>query len=384
MNVVIKFPKSVDARNSDDFGREIEARLASYQGESIDEVTLDADELDYISSAGLRVLLKCKKKWINVSVINVSSAVFEIFETTGFTELLSVEKKLRNISVDGLPCIGKGANGAVYRLDDERIIKVYNPISNTIERIKREKSSARQAFIHDIPSAISYDIVKVGDRYGMIYEMIKAKTLGETIADSPDKKEYYARQMAKLLKKLHSTEFDDGVLPDARDGLMLWADIAARSGWYSDEIIEKLRGFIRSIPAANTFIHGDFHPGNIMVCDGELILIDMGDASVGDPVIDLLGSYQIMRLVTQRSGGAERYTGMSDELLSSVWDVFIHEYTGITDENELAKYENKLKFFAIIRSFAGVTFSELVPKETLPALTKNISEAFLRGLQCVR
>ncbi len=201
MNVVIKFPKSVDARNSDDLGREIEARIASYQGESIDEVTLDADELDYISSAGLRVLLKCKKKWINVSVINVSSAVFEIFETTGFTELLSVEKKLRNISVDGLPCIGKGANGAVYRLDEERIIKVYNPISNTIERIKREKSSARQAFIHDIPSAISYDIVKVGDRYGMIYEMIKAKTLGETIADAPDKKELLCPSDGKTPEK---------------------------------------------------------------------------------------------------------------------------------------------------------------------------------------
>lgn len=232
MNVTYKFPKSVDASNSDDFGKELEARLASYQGESIDEVTLDADELKYISSAGLRVLLKCKKKWINVSVKNVSPDVFEIFETTGFTELLNIEKKLQNMSIDGLPCIGKGANGAVYRLDEERIIKVYNPISNTIDRIKREKSSARQAFIHDIPSAISYDIIKVDDRYGMIYEMIKAKTLGETIANAPEKKEYYACQMAKLLKKLHSTEFDEGVLPDARDGLMVWADIAAQSGYY--------------------------------------------------------------------------------------------------------------------------------------------------------
>ena len=54
--------------------------------------------------------------------------------------------------------------------------------------------------------------------------------------------------MATLLKKLHSTEFDEGVLPDARDGLMVWADIAAESGYYSDEVIEKLRGLIRSIP----------------------------------------------------------------------------------------------------------------------------------------
>ncbi len=96
-----------------------------------------------------------------------------------------------------------------------------------------------------------------------------------------------------------------------------------------------------------------------MVCDGELILIDMGDASVGDPVIDLLGSYQIMRLVTQRSGGAERYTGMSDALLSSVWDVFIHEYTGITDENELADTDEKrTRYKYIVTEYRTVEPSE--------------------------
>lgn len=72
-----------------------------------------------------------------------------------------------------------------------------------------------------------------------------------------------------------------------------------------------------------------------MVCDDKFILIDMGDASVGDPIIDLLGSYQIMKMITQHKGGAERYTGMSEDILNTVWDVFISEYTGITDDNEL-------------------------------------------------
>lgn len=48
---------------------------------------------------------------------------------------------------------------------------------------------------------------------------------------------------------------------------------------------------------------------------------------------------------------------------------------------ELAEYEMKLKIYSIIRSFAGVTFSELVPKEALPHITKEISEAFLAGLE---
>lgn len=45
---------------------------------------------------------------------------------TGFTEMLPVEKAFREISVDGCEVIGQGANGAVYRINPEIIIKVYN------------------------------------------------------------------------------------------------------------------------------------------------------------------------------------------------------------------------------------------------------------------
>ena len=83
------------------------------------EISFDAEKLDYISSAGLRVLLKVQKaKAKPVMISNVSGEVYDIFETTGFTQLLNVRKKYRQISVDGCEIIGKGAYGTVYRLDD--------------------------------------------------------------------------------------------------------------------------------------------------------------------------------------------------------------------------------------------------------------------------
>ena len=286
---------------------------------------------------------------------------------------------IREISIGGLQMIGKGANGEIYRLDEDKIVKVYNPAINTLDRIQMEKKSAKAAFIHDIPSAISYNIIKAGDRYGIIYEFINAQTLGQYITNNPEQLEEYGKKMADLLKKLHSTEFEPGVLPDARKNLQVWADIAEKSGYYSDEVISKLRNLINNIPFQNTFIHGDFHPGNIMVVNGELMLIDMTDVSVGNPIIELLGSYQIMKLVPQRKGGAERYTGMSNENLSKLWNVFVQEYTGITDKSKQQAYEQKLKFYALIRSLPGITFSELVPKEVLPHLTQEVSKAFLLG-----
>ncbi len=376
MTVMYELKGRIDSNNAADLEKDIFTALSEYDMDS--DIIIDGASLEYISSAGLRVLLKCSKKWNKVSVIDVSPEIYEIFDVTGFTSIIDVHKKIREVSVEGLELLGKGANGSVYRLDDERIIKVYNPVTSSLERIAREKAAARQAFIHDIPSAISFDLVRSGDRYGIIYEMINASTLGQFITAHPDKIEEYAVKMADLLKKLHSTAFEDGVLPDARMGLGVWVDIAERSGYYSDELITKMRELIDDIPERNTFIHGDFHPGNIMVVDGELVLIDMTDASVGDPVIDLLGSYQIMKLLSmKRPEGGMRYTGIRNELLSKLWDIFIRSYTGITDEKEIEEYEKKLEHYALIRSIAGITFSELVPKEALPQMTKVITEAFL-------
>ena len=42
---------------------------------------------------------------------------------------------MRDISVEGLDLIGAGANGRVYRLNEEQIVKVYNPLTNPYEKI---------------------------------------------------------------------------------------------------------------------------------------------------------------------------------------------------------------------------------------------------------
>ena len=343
-------------------------------------VTFDASGLEYISSAGLRVVLHVLRQGMSVAVVNASPEVYEVFDITGIASIIDVSKRLREVSIDGLQQIGAGANGRVYRLNAEQVLKVYNPLTNTPEKIRQEKQAARQALILGIPAAISFDIVRVGSSLGIVYELVDAFTLGETIARSPERADEYAARMASMLKQLHATEFEEGSLPDARLGLHAWVDVSQKSGYYSADIIEKLRALVDSIPARNTFVHGDFHPANIMVTeDDELLLIDMGDASMGDPIIDLLGSYQLMCLVASRPGAAELYTGMSSKLLARVWHVFVRAYYGTEDDQQIAAIEQRLKFYAIIRSMAGITFSSVLTDDQRRALADEITQAFLRG-----
>ena len=62
--------------------------------DKITELVLDFEKLDYISSAGLRVLLSAQKSMSkngSVRITGVSETIMEIFDVTGFTDILNIE-----------------------------------------------------------------------------------------------------------------------------------------------------------------------------------------------------------------------------------------------------------------------------------------------------
>lgn len=63
--------------------------------DGVKELTIDMADLDYLSSAGLRVLLGAQKimnKQGSMRVIHVNDTIMEIFEVTGFADILTIEK----------------------------------------------------------------------------------------------------------------------------------------------------------------------------------------------------------------------------------------------------------------------------------------------------
>lgn len=61
---------------------------------NVKELTFDFSKLDYISSAGLRVLLSTQKvmnKQGSMRITNVNDTIMEIFDVTGFADILTIE-----------------------------------------------------------------------------------------------------------------------------------------------------------------------------------------------------------------------------------------------------------------------------------------------------
>ena len=245
---------------------------------------IDADNLEYISSAGLRVILRLRKEEPKLAIINVAPDVYEVFDMTGFTDMVTVEKAYQRMSVEGCEFIAKGANGAVYRYDNETILKTYFA-KDALPEIKQERENARRAFVLGINTAIPYGIVRVGDGYGTVTELLNAVSVTKLIRNNPDDLSEAVKYYIDMLKSIHATEVEDGEVPDMKEIALDWARFV--SAHIPEEQGKKLISLIEAVPKQNTLMHGDYHTNNIMVQNGEPLLIDMDTLCMGHPVFEL-------------------------------------------------------------------------------------------------
>ncbi|MBP3867991.1 MAG: phosphotransferase [Solobacterium sp.] len=255
----------------------------------ISSVVLDCTDLEYISSAGLRIVLRIKKTYDDLKAVNVSSEVYDVFQVTGFSEMMDVEKAYRTLSVEGCEVIGQGANGIVYRYDEDTIVKVFrNP--DALDEIKRERELARTAFVLGVPTAISYDIVKVeGGLYGSVFELLNADTFQHLLISGQKSVEEIVTMIVDLMKIVHSTQPKSGALPSRLD--IMRQRMPLIKPLLPEDAFARLEQLVNTIPENGHMLHGDFHVKNVMIQNGESILIDMDTLCVGDPIFEFSGIY---------------------------------------------------------------------------------------------
>ncbi|MEG2562155.1 MAG: anti-sigma factor antagonist [Clostridia bacterium] len=308
---------------------------------------IDAENLEYISSAGLRIILRLGNAHDDLKIVNVSSSVYEVFEMTGFAEIFKVEKAYRKLSVDGCEVIGQGANGVVYRLDDDTIIKVYRD-PDSLTDIKRERELARKAFVLGIPTAIPYDVVKVGDGYGSVFELLNAKSFAKLLAQEPDKLDYYVKLYIDVLKKLHSTNVRPSDMPSMKDIALDWVDYL--ENYLTDNQFKKLKRMVGEVPERSTMIHGDYHIKNIMMQNDEVLLIDMDTLSYGHPIFELAQIYlSYVGFGEYDHNVTLQFMGLPYETTNKLWEASIREYFNTLDENAINEIVAKVKVVAYAR-----------------------------------
>ena len=293
-------------------------------------VVIDAEGLEYISSAGLRVILRLRKEAPKLAIINVAADVYEVFDMTGFTDMVTVEKAYPRMNVEGCEFIAKGANGAVYRYDAETIVKTYFA-RDSLPEIKRERENARRAFILGVNTAIPYGIVRVGEGYGTVTELLNATSVTKLICKNEEDFTEAVNYYVDMLKTIHAITVEDGEVPDMKEIALGWADVVAFH--IPEEQSKKLRALIQAVPKQNTLLHGDYHTNNIMVQNGEPLLIDMDTLCMGHPVFEIASMFNALRGYSELDHqNMINFFGYTYETAGRFWNEALKKYLETEDE----------------------------------------------------
>ena len=324
--ITLYFVGELNSYNADDIDKEIDEALA---GKEFDTVYLDFTELKYISSAGLRIILKIKQKYNDTHIIEASLEVYDVLNMTGFTNIMDVKKALKVIDVSNAQVIGEGFFSTVYRINKDTIVKVFKRTSDA-DQIERELRLAKQAFVLGIPTAISFDIVKAGGFLGVRFEMLDCISLKNDFKEHPELYDSLLERYVKLLKKINTTDCMDSAVPDMKAFYLKKVEVCKEA--LDEKHYNKCLDLIKSIPDRNTFVHGDCHFKNIMVQGEDFLLIDMDTLSRGHPIFELANlRAPYVAFEEDDPGNAIKFLDMPDEYVVKLYNDIVNGYFGKDD-----------------------------------------------------
>ena len=256
------------------------------------------------------------------------------------------KKKLREISIDGCRQIGEGAHGIVYQTAPDMLVKVYRE-SESLDEIRKEQALSRWAFVKGLPTAIPFDVVRIGEHYGTVFELLDAKTASEYIAESPEHLDWFIEKSVELMKRVHAIKVEPGKLPDMKQQTYAWLDKLRTQ--FSPVHYGKLRQVLDTVPDCNTLLHADFHLKNIMICGDELMLIDMDTLCTGDPIFELATVYNSYREFPSIDPAAALFLGTDLKSAGRICDRTFELYLEGTKSSSIQDAINTARLLGCIR-----------------------------------
>ena len=252
-----------------------------------------------------------------------------------------------NIKTDDLKIVGKGATSDVFLLDDQRVIKLFNK-NYSKDAVDYEADIARKIQDLNIPAPKIYGTVTVDGRYGIIYEYIRGIPLFDELLQSKKNIKKIIEELVCRQLEINNIESRD--LPVQRTR---FKNQIARTD-LSDEIKEKINTYLSVMPVKNNVCHGDFHAGNIVRADNQLIILDWMNCYAGNREGDLIRSILMME---------SPYIPVKLRLVQKLWFMsFKKKAAGIYKKTVLSKYKIK-KYRAWLTVVAAVRLCDNVPGE---------------------
>lgn len=330
----------VDAAEAQNLQQEA---LALVNGRSdINSIVVDASQMTFISSLGLRVMLTLKKKVDDLRIIGVNADVYNVFSITGFHKIITVEKALPSVSVEGCPLVNGRKD--VYQLTEDTVLKVF-PEGTTKADVDKEVAMAKEAFVLGVPTAMAFDIVMVDGRYALEYESTAPMAID-------------AIPLGTLIRNLHELKVDPEEGTFAPGVVMLKKRIEALEPYLGEDAVSKLLQMIKVLPDATALLHGNLTLDCIMKQNEEPIFTNMGGVCFGHPVLDL----------------SRLYASFTEEQKGEYFDMLLDEYFDMESDETIKRNRENIVILSSIYEFTELLADGEPAEEKVEESKKRFQE----------
>lgn len=240
--------------------------------------------------------------------------------------------------------IGQGNTAEIFLYGPGTVLKLFRdqfPESGVLKEWRVTR--AVQTVYSRMPKALR--LVSCGERSGILYELAEGKDLFRMIGSEPFLLFSTGKKLAEIHTEIHGKTIS-GILT-VKEKLL------QEIGWVndlSDDEKRKITDRLLLLPDGDRLCHFDFHPGNIMVSGGKLLVLDWLTACSGEPAADIARTCLLLKYGEVRNG--DRLS----RLILSITKVCIRR-----------------SYMRNIRRLSGITRDE-IRRWILPAAAARLSE----------
>lgn len=195
--------------------------------------------------------------------------------------------------------VGVGNTAEVFDYGDGKVCKLFYE-GYPREAVEREYRNAKEAERLGLPVPMVFERVESEGRTGIVYEKIAGKSMLECLLENLKEAEAYLEQFVRLQKAWlqKATEQSDSIL-SYKDFLKSLLKGAEQEGEVS--LCEE----INALPKGELLLHGDFHPGNVMITpEHRFVVIDFMNVCRGPASYEIARTYVLLKEKNETFGKA--------------------------------------------------------------------------------
>ena len=214
------------------------------------------------------------------------------------------------------PLVATGRTSDVYAYGDGSVVKVPRP---DVPPHWAEKEAEFTAAVRRLgaPAPEVRGLVRIEGREAIVFERVDGESMWQRMLDSVDDLPALAREFADIHRAILSAGLPTDVIGSVE---RMCTKLSEASQLTVADRVEA-QELARSLPHGAALLHGDLHPGNVLIGGNGPVVIDWFDASIGHPITDVVRTSLLIR--SDGAGSPLHLPGARPDLLGRLLEVYV-------------------------------------------------------------